>query len=676
MLERSVPSRHIQSSANENGSRGHERQRDEVKEPWSTSEHVADENAAQHAAQKIKAEAKRLIRTISGDQVDTLHSTAHAVNNISALDPQPQQHDDSRVADESPKATDYKGTVLGTLLATSNLKPTEPNTPYRNDDNVQMPTSLASCTPLSYRMKYRNDSCTQEICRNRSSFPFFDFNVEKKGFDDIEEATCETDRGSTITALPGENKSIRFDSYTSTQRETLGEGVVEEIADILARRKYLLRLCELLLQYGAPTHRIELNLANSAHALAVEASFLYIPNVIICTFVDRVTYVNSVEVVRKAVALDCGRMQDVTETGARVLDGTLTAEQGLAELDAIAHRPNDDHAIVHIIVHGLTSAFIAPLAFDANLIDLIPVFFLGCYLGFLRTYVVAHTKHFSHTFEVFACISIAFIARAIGSIPWPDSDDENSYIFCFSAIAQSSIVLILPGVPVLHAALELQSKNIISGSVRMVWCIIFVLFISFGLLIGNTIFGLMMPSAVDNVTCNNPDWFSVSDYPDYKLIYTRFIWVPLFTASIGRFFRAKWSELPIMSVVATTGYQIQFWVATQMASNPHVANAVGSFAIGCMGTAYARFARKGAGLAAAVMLPAVCVQVPGGLASAGGLVASIASSKQILTNDTHVSIITNGTRGLLAAQSDPESVYSGTIFHVSYSMVKISIGLR
>lgn len=81
-------------------------------------------------------------------------------------------------------------------------------------------------------------------------------------------------------------------------------------------------------------------------------------------------------------------------------------------------------------------------------------------LGILQLLVVPHSEQFSHVFEVFASVITALGARGLGSILY-----HGKPLFCFSALSQSSVALILPGYIVLNAALELQSRNMVSGSV-------------------------------------------------------------------------------------------------------------------------------------------------------------------------------------------------------------------
>lgn len=450
-------------------------------------------------------------------------------------------------------------------------------------------------------------------------------------------------------------------------RKNADYDVVAEVADIIARRRYLIKLCGAFMRYGAPTHRLEEYLAASARALLIDAQFMYIPGAMMCTFIDSTIQSNSVELVRKPEGLDFARLKDVFNVYKCVIHEKYTAQEGIYEIDNIQNRPDPYGVWFRIFVFGMASVIVGPFSFQSRPIDFPPIFVLGCLLGFLQLKVVPRSEQFSNVFEVCACVAAAFIARGLGSIRWSD----GSYVFCFSAVAQSSIAMILPGFMVLNSALELQGRSIVSGSVRMVYAIIYVIFLGFGLLVGTTVFGLIKRDATTDVTCQVPAWFSPAD-GKWKLIYTRFIWAPMFACCVGLIYRAKWRQLPVMALIAVCGHQANFWISTQLSSNLQVANAVGAFVIGCMANLYSRLFH---GLAAASMLPAIYCQVPGGLAASGSLVAGINSSNQIFGNSSSVSVINNGTQGFVAAQDDPSSVYGGTIFNVGYGMVQVAIGI-
>ena len=89
-------------------------------------------------------------------------------------------------------------------------------------------------------------------------------------------------------------------------------------------------------------------------------------------------------------------------------------------------------------MYGLASATVGPFAFQARLVDLPMAFVLGSLLGILQLIVAPKSDLYSNVFEISAAVLTSFLARALGSIRGGD-------VFCFSALAQSSIALILPG---------------------------------------------------------------------------------------------------------------------------------------------------------------------------------------------------------------------------------------
>ncbi|OAP62002.1 hypothetical protein AYL99_04205 [Fonsecaea erecta] len=479
----------------------------------------------------------------------------------------------------------------------------------------------------------------------------------------------KSSNGMIATAVDMIKHPANYFHHKSTQSLLIDEErVILDVAEIIACRKYLKKLARCLMAVGAPTHRLEEYMKTSARALNIDGDFLYMPGSMLISLNDRVTMSTEVTLVKESQSVDLGKFRDVFDVYKLVIHGKYTAEQGTADLDEIMKKRGRHPLLLRIFAYGIAAIAVGPFAFSARPVDFGPSFILGCILGWLQLVVVTRSEQFSHVFEILASVLISFASRGLGSIY-----HKGTAVFCFSAIAQSSIALILPGYMVLCSALELQSKSIVSGSVRMVYAIIYSLFLGFGILIGTVVMGLIYPQAQSDVTCNIPAWWNDSNHGP-KLLYVRFIWVPIFAICLAIINQAKWKQMPVMSAIAFVGYQANFWISTKLSNNIQVANAIGAFAIGTMANLYSRFFH---GLAAAAMLPAIFVQVPSGLAASGSLVAGITSADQITGNMTGVSVINNGTAGFLDAQNSTTSasVYGGTIFNVGYGMVQVAIGI-
>ena len=450
----------------------------------------------------------------------------------------------------------------------------------------------------------------------------------------------------------------------------------------------------------------------SARVLEIDAQFLYIPGSMIMSFDDPSTHTTEVKLVKTAQGLDLGKLRDVHEVYKDVVHDRIGVEEATQRLKEVLAKPNKHSRWLRIPVYGLAAVCVGPFAFQARLIDLPIAFILGCILGILQLVVAPASDLYANVFEISAAVITSFLARAFGSIPY-----KGGRLFCFSALAQSSIALILPGYIVLCASLELQSKSIVAGSVRMVYAVIYSLFLGFGITIGTAIYGIIDNNASSETTCPNP-------IPDYWF----FFFVPGFTMCLIVINQAKWKQAPVMMVIAFVGYLVNFFSSKRFAGNTQVSNALGALAIGVMANFYSRVGsrvenwaldrweddvrpywkkfrkhvfgihgkkqsakkleegdakddeslylrstrRVGYSLAAAAMLPAIFVQVPSGLSVQGSLVSGIASANQIAYNNASDGTTVVNSTQLKDGSSD---ALNSIAFNVSYSVIQVAIGI-
>jgi uncharacterized membrane protein YjjP (DUF1212 family) len=493
------------------------------------------------------------------------------------------------------------------------------------------------------------------------------------------------------------------------------------LAGTLARQNYLRRLCKALMMYGAPTHRLEEYLNMSARVLEIEAQFLYMPGCMIVAFDDSSVHTSEVKLVRTAQGVDLGKLRDVHEIYKDVVHDRIGVEDATPRLEAIMGRKDKFNRWLRVPMYGLASATVGPFAFQARFIDLPFCFLLGCIIGWLQLVVAPGNDLISNVFEIGASVITSFAARALGSIR-----HDGHELFCFSAMAQSSIALILPGFMVLCASLELQSKHIVAGSVRMVYAIIYSLFLGFGITIGTVLYGMMDNNATSRTTCHEPmstNWY--------------YLFVPAFALCLQVVNQAKYKQMPSMTVIAFIGWVVNFHSSKYFKSNAQVSNTLGALAIGIAANAHARFGRHienwsldmwenkmrphvvkarkiwqrnshgplrthklerseydpthngsaphsrassvsdftpharkiGYGLAAAAMLPAIFVQVPSGLSVQGSLVSGLTSADQIVRNQTG-----NATT-LSSADVGSSTTINSIALDVGFSVVQIAIGI-
>lgn len=386
----------------------------------------------------------------------------------------------------------------------------------------------------------------------------------------------------------------------------------------------------------------------TARVLSVEGQFLYLPGCMIMSFDDPATRTAEVKLVRMVQGVDLGRLADTHNVYKNVVHDLIGVEEATQELDEIMQRKPRFNKWMLVFIYGLASAAVGPFAFGARPVDMPISFFLGSLVGFMQHVLSPKSVLYSNVFEVTAAVLTSFLARAFGSIRV-----NGEPLFCFSALAQSSIALILPGFLVLCSSLELQSHQIIAGSIRMVYAIIYSLFLGYGITVGITIYGLMDSSATSQQKCTNQDVYG-NEYLQH------FPFVPIFAAFLAVINQAKWKQMPVMIFIALCGYITNYFSTKKLGSNSEVANTVGAFTIGVLGNLYSRVWH---GHAATAILPGIFVLVPSGLASSGSLIAGLKYADQVRDN-----LHTSG-------DSKISSTQDLSLASLGFGMIQVAIGI-
>lgn len=434
--------------------------------------------------------------------------------------------------------------------------------------------------------------------------------------------------------------------------------ITVHIAEIIARQRYIMQLCKALMKFGAPTHRLEEYMQMTAKVLEVDSQFLYLPGCMIMSFDDPATRTTEVKLVRVAQGIDLGRLANTHSVYKNVVHDIVGVEEAIQELeDIMTSKPRYNKWIV-VLTYGLATTAVGPFAFSARPIDMPIIFFNGLLLATMQHVVAPRSALYSNVFEVTATVLTSFLARAFGSIKADVVNGKQQYWFCFSAIAQASIALILPGFLVLTSSLELQSHQIVAGSIRMVYAIIYSLFLGYGITVGTTIYGLIDANATSETKCAH------SSAP-YGSPYTQrfpFVAVMAFFMIIVNQGRPK--QAPVMVTIALAGYVTNYFCAKTLGSNSQVANTVGAFTIGIAGNLYSRLWH---GHAATAILPGIFVLVPSALAATGGLISGVQSADRIRANVSHPGAASSGPGAGLGNRN--------SMFNLGFGMIQVAIGI-
>lgn len=134
---------------------------------------------------------------------------------------------------------------------------------------------------------------------------------------------------------PGMGKKTNSGRIIQTLSSFTGRGprledeikITIHIAETLSRQKYIVKLCKALVQYGAPTHRLEEYLKMSSRVLEIDAQFLYIPDCMMISFGDATTHTSEFKLVKSKQGVNLGKLKDVHEIYKEVYIDQLTTSR-------------------------------------------------------------------------------------------------------------------------------------------------------------------------------------------------------------------------------------------------------------------------------------------------------------------------------------------------------------
>ncbi|KAJ7283982.1 hypothetical protein C8J57DRAFT_1054716 [Mycena rebaudengoi] len=448
--------------------------------------------------------------------------------------------------------------------------------------------------------------------------------------------------------------------YKSRRKHLMRAKIEYNVSSIINRQEFLLRLARALMTFGAPSHRIESQLIAAARILEVQAEFIHLPGVIICSFGDQELGCSETHFIKCGGRLSLGALHKVHLIYRFVVHDEKSAEQASEDLENLLNAPPLYSILFRCFLAFCLSALICPLAFGGSFLDMWASGASAFVLCVLQLCAATKSAIYANVFEITIAIFVSFTARGLSSI--------RTQIFCYTAISSAGIIGILPGYLILSSSLELASKNIVCGSVKMVYALIYTLFLGFGLQIGSD-FYLLLDHATrdkldalaasissttalsgvwtaDNSTANisiplNGTWTfthmvssHTSDIVDGCYRPARFPWylqpfptwcafiiVPVFSllSSLANLqpFRSK--QLLVMVLISCCSYTSNKVANHYIFNRSDVVSAIGAFTIGLLGNVYSR---KMGGTAFTSMVTGVLFLVPSGLSQAGGITAN------------------------------------------------------
>ncbi|KAJ3057323.1 hypothetical protein HK097_009276 [Rhizophlyctis rosea] len=283
------------------------------------------------------------------------------------------------------------------------------------------------------------------------------------------------------------------------------------------------------------------------------------------------------------------KLLDVTNLCHRLVYGEVQIEDALDELAAIRKRGGYGK-IAYFLCFPVMSLGFAITGFGGRWIDALIAGLFGCIVGGAGL-AAERFPSFAYLCDFISALLVSFLARLV---EW--KLDGKCYCFSFITTTLSGLVMLFPGLSLTISIIEISTRNMISGTVRLFTALFTALLVGFGMSFGS-IFAKMVlykttdvPASMLTPTtipagCESSGWCKSVHYGWY---------VPFFfplAASVCIFFESRHRQWPIMFVASGVGLAVctYLYLIPDLAATPQIPNVVAALLIGIISNAYARY---------------------------------------------------------------------------------------
>jgi len=346
-------------------------------------------------------------------------------------------------------------------------------------------------------------------------------------------------------------------------------------------REFILKLGRGLHAYGYPAHRLEDALASVAQRLGIQGHFFSMPTALFASFEDangQRTYQIRVE----PGGVDLEKLARLDETAGEVAAGRLPPGEGAARLDAITAAEPRYGRLATVLAFAVASGA-ASRFFGAGPNEVTVASAIGLSTGLLAA-AAGRVPGLGRVFEPLAAAVAAFVATAAARHFPPVS---------FFVATVAGLIVLVPGFPLTVALTELATRNLVSGTARLMGAAGTFLTMGFGVAFGTTLGTRLFGSVASSASPTLPGW----------TLYAALLVAPLGFAIL---LKAHPREIPWIAASGALGFFGARFGALPL--GPEIGAFLGAVAVSAFGNLYARLLRRPA---AVTIVPGLLLLVPG-----------------------------------------------------------------
>ncbi|KAJ3370361.1 hypothetical protein GGF31_004191 [Allomyces arbusculus] len=416
-------------------------------------------------------------------------------------------------------------------------------------------------------------------------------------------------------------------------------GVVVGYFDV--RRHFLVTLAESLIRFGSPNYRLEYLLKLASETLHVTTSTFALPNMLLIGYESPIDYRTETVFLTVPAGYELWKLYQTNLLCKDLAAKKITIETAIETLEELIDAPSTWSAFAYCIATAGCSMFVAPLAFNGSMVDASVAGLLGVLVGVLDL-LSSRFPTFSNIYDIIVSLLVSFLAAGFKLlIEYPLSSANKSVAslkpasssssgLCYMGVTLSTLFIILPGLSISMSLVELNSKHVISGTVRLANGLVKTLTQAFGIVLGSRIAVAAAehwwPESSATVfqdslfmACSPSQSFA-SQYGEWLLLPS----VVMFAICQGIQLRASPKQFGITTLAVLVAYWSSY-VLKFVDIGPEATSALAAFCVGIACNIYSRISHNPG---TAPLLAGVLLLVPGGLGvrSSLSLIAAFGSS--------------------------------------------------
>lgn len=258
----------------------------------------------------------------------------------------------------------------------------------------------------------------------------------------------------------------------------------KSVANINAERRaaigFILRLARALHTYGIPAHSLEDVLGQASERLRLTGQFFSTPTSIFASFgaqEEQQTFLLRVEPGR----VDLGKIADLDDVTTGVLRGALDPATGSADIDRVlAAAPRYGHWVT-TLAYGVASAAAARFL-GGGVKEIIVSAALGLVIGLLLVSIDRYPA-WGRVFEPLAAFTASALATALSFVIGA---------FAVSNATLAGLIVLMPGLTLTVAMVELSSQHLSSGTARLSRAFVILMELGFGAALGGALINSLL----------------------------------------------------------------------------------------------------------------------------------------------------------------------------------------